>query len=242
MKSVAGSAIGNNERAGLIRQPVITLHVGLEAIRRESEFCNDSLGGVTMGTGLDNACGCDRRSGLPRSLDPMFTVAVGADGGFDESVADRLAVDGMFIGFEHILMAPTAGRRNIEFVNFRLRVQGSMEVVGAVAVGADGGRLIAGLMGFAVNTLQIRAIGPRLDQTKLGHEFWIVVAFGAGFRDVGTVYRRIGMARIEKGVRIAVARFARSCLVDSRGDRLAMIAIEINFCFEPVTGRAFNRF
>lgn len=43
---------------------------------------------------------------------------------------------------------------------------------------------------------------------ELHHSFWIIVATGAGFRDILPVYGRVGMSRFEKGMAAAMAVLA----------------------------------
>ena len=116
-----------------------------------------------------------------------------------------------------------------------------MQVVGAVAIGANGCIDDAVGVGNAVDALFVAHNDGALTEIEFLHFLNVAVAFRARVRNVGAVYGRSRISIIEQLVRVAVTILAGSRLRHAFVNRLAVIAIQIDVGFDPVALAATDR-
>ncbi len=134
-------------------------------------------------------------------------------------------------------MALAAGRRNVELGDRRLRVGPLQDVVRAVAIGTNCGVLGSARHRFAVNALFVGSVGRGTDSAA-GHHQLLAVAGAAGRRNVDVRDFRLGIARRQNLVNVAVAVLALGYVGIARCCGLGVDAVLVRSLLIGVAGGA----
>ena len=117
-----------------------------------------------------------------------------------------------------------------------------MQVVRAVAIGADGGVDFALFQqGDAMDALLVADDRGALPEVELLHLRHVAVAASAGLGQVGAIHRRLRVAVVQQIVVAAVAVLARGRFLHALVDRLAVVALQVDLRLDAVALRAGNR-
>ena len=113
--------------------------VSAEHIRRQPILCDDARRRMTLAASFWNV---RRRNARRRQFDGrnrMLTVAIGADRRIAHAGLDGHTVNAMLVGLRDVFMALAACGRRIFPIQFGDRIGGPVQIVRAVAIGADSG-------------------------------------------------------------------------------------------------------
>ena len=190
---------------------MVAVHVGCDTVAGDAKFLREAHAFMAARADVagDIAFG-DGRIGIGRRLDAVDAVAVGADGRELIALRDGLAMDALHEGGLDISVALAAGGRNIHARDGRFWVTGRLDIVGAVAIGADGSFFTAVGDGASVHAVLVGE--KRLGADTVGlHEEALPVATAAGGRDVVVVYGGGGIGSGKDRVYVAVAILAGGC-------------------------------
>ncbi len=240
--AVAGSAIGRGEVAALQGQAMEALHVGREHVRRQPVLRDDPLRGMTLAAGFGDVGRRHARRGQLDGGDGVLAMAVGADGRVAHAGLDRRAVNAAEVGLLDVFVAFAAGAGNVLPVELGRGVGGPVQVVRAVAIGADRGVDFALLQqGDAVDALLVADDGGTLAEMKLLHLRRVAVAPPAGLGQIGAIHRRLRVAVVQQIVVAAVAILAGGRFLHALVDRLAVVAFQVNLRLDAMALAAGDR-
>lgn len=174
-------------------------------------------------------------------LDRVDAVAIGANRGQPVPLGDGGSVNALLKLCGDLLVALSAGLRNIEFEDWRLGIFGVEDVVRAVTVGAD--RCFLRSVGdrMSVNALLVGSDHLHAEAI-LFHDELLTVTRSASGRNIGVGYTRFGITGGEKFVGTAVAIHAGGCIAVPGLDGLSVKAFFIRRLLVGVTGCATDLF
>ncbi len=186
-------------------------------------------------------CAGDARADVALLLDGVLAVAIDAGRRVMNAGRDGLPVNAPRVGLADVFVALPAGRRDGLPVELRLRIRGAVEVVGAVAIGADGCGGDPPGVRSAVDGLLVTHHHAGLAEIVLLHLLRIAMAAPAGRRNVSPGDGRLGVARVQQRVRVAVAILAGRRLQDALVHRLAVVALRVDLRLHAVAVAAQHR-
>lgn len=138
--------------------------------------------------------GRDGGIGIPMSLDGMNSMTVGAHRGLAVAAGNRLPVNTLHEFLPYRVVTLGAGRRHVETENRRMIVTGRENLVGAVAIGADGSFFRSSCDRLTVDALQIRGEGLGA-MTARFHDVLLSVTASASCRNIRMADARLGITR-----------------------------------------------
>lgn len=203
-----------------------------------AEFLREAYSFVAARAGrLRQILRIHRRSGVEMRFDRVDSVAIGADRRHPVSVPYRLAVDAVFELLGDVLVALTAGGRNVEFKDRRFGISGIENFVRAVAIGANRGFFRTGGDRVAMHAL---LVGSDHLRTLAFHDEFLAVTGSAGVGNIGVMDSRLRVACREEFMRAAVTVDTGSCVGVSALYRLCVKAAIIGSLLVGVAGSAGN--
>lgn len=186
---MAGPAIGHPEVPTFRRHAVVGVHVTFQSAGRKTELGDDAFGFVTPGTGLCHRPAKDRRAGVFRRADGVFTVAIGADGRFLNPVRACLTMDAFAINRKHVRMATPAGFGNMGAVHATGAIGRPVQIVGPMTIRTHRGIYFPRLKRDPMHRVIIRFHGFPFGQVFVDRGVRFSMAGRAGIPDVLSIHR-----------------------------------------------------
>ena len=219
---VTTGAVGRDLRSAGGGQPVIAGQIARLAAAYDSELPRHFHVLVALGAGV----GCqifrrNRRGWVLGVLDHVRAVTVGTDRRMQVALGDRLPVNALHELRALRLVTLGAGGGNAALVDGRFGIGNAPHVVGAMAVAANRGLLVAGGHQLGVNAVLIGS--ERLSGlTRLLHHRLPAMAAAAGGRDVLVAYLGSWVAGGKNFMNVAMAVDATRGLLVAGRARLGM--------------------
>ena len=161
MHTVTAGAVRNRNIPRLPRQAVITVRERLEPVRRESifagQFDGSVAGGADLGREVFRRC---RGSGVRRREDIVFAVAICACRRCSDARCKRCSVDASPVLLEDVAVTLPAGPRDIRPGNLRVGPRPFFHLMGAVAINAGRGGIVAALQCARMDAIAVARDEP----------------------------------------------------------------------------------